>query len=153
MRQLTSCSTCSSRTLTGAWIEILFLIVKLEKLKRRTLTGAWIEITYLRAQQIITQSRTLTGAWIEMSLKTSAHSALCVAPSRVRGLKLNTSHGKLVFRCRRTLTGAWIEIFYKQIKRIILSGRTLTGAWIEMCFGQVDAEYAVVAPSRVRGLK
>ena len=75
-----------------------------------------------------------------------------VAPSRVRGLKrvheLATAVG-----ASRTLTGAWIEA---RLTCVVLSRspcRTLTGAWIEASTRRTRAPTALVAPSRVRGLK
>jgi len=77
-----------SRTLTGAWIEILQAKKVIAAKKRRTLTGAWIEIVYHRLYVPALVSRTLTGAWIEMNRLNEVKPQESVAPSRVRGLKL-----------------------------------------------------------------
>ena len=74
--------------------------------------------------------RTLTGAWIETGDISIMLYDESVAPSRVRGLKLQPNA-----RTRRK------------------SGRTLTGAWIETYLCYLIKLKNVVAPSRVRGLK
>ena len=54
---------------------------------------------------------------------------------------------------RRTLTGAWIETVTPGIPEAGIQSRTLTGAWIETICLTPGIPCALVAPSRVRGLK
>ena len=75
-------------------------------------------------------SRTLTGAWIETLYLVVNCSNNTVAPSRVRGLKLDL--------CPFGTT---------------VTSRTLTGAWIETLCAHYNGGEDPVAPSRVRGLK
>ena len=74
--------------------------------------------------------RTLTGAWIETGSSQAWDMATPVAPSRVRGLKLE-----------------------KLRPASSQGGRTLTGAWIETVVTFGSPMPTNVAPSRVRGLK
>ena len=60
--------------------------------KSRTLTGAWIETARRNPLTDSTTGRTLTGAWIETSEDRDLYHAQGVAPSRVRGLKLENGY-------------------------------------------------------------
>ena len=55
---------------------------------RRTLTGAWIEAGTSVLGEDRVYRRTLTGAWIEACVSVQQTQWCRVAPSRVRGLKL-----------------------------------------------------------------
>ena len=81
------------RTLTGAWIETGDAKTIMENEVCRTLTGAWIETSSPPTDNLTHISRTLTGAWIETALNAEFPDEVTVAPSRVRGLKLD----RLVF--------------------------------------------------------
>ena len=97
--------------------------------------------------------RSLTGAWIETFSMPMNFRAVCVAPSRGRGLK----HGGLLTsknrRCRRSLTGAWIETLRIVGRNKSSERRSLTGAWIETLYPRGEGIATLVAPSRGRGLK
>ena len=88
--------------------------------------------------------RTFTGAWIETSdgLRTML-SRVTVAPSRVRGLKLQSEYALLPIE----------ESHLHDPTCGSTCCRTFTGAWIETPPPARNRSSAVVAPSRVRGLK
>ena len=78
---------------------------------------------------------------------------LVVAPSRARGLKLDSTES-VEDAVSRALTGAWIETRVVDRVTAFAEGRALTGAWIETIRSVGDADAGrIVAPSRARGLK
>ncbi len=142
----------SCRTLTGAWIETHYSPTMLSRVSCRTLTGAWIETFSRKAACCSAKSRTLTGAWIETHVLDLGPRPGLVAPSRVRGLKLESS-SICAHVAGRTLTGAWIETAQGGRRLQTNLRRTLTGAWIETPWRSWPRRCPAVAPSRVRGLK
>ena len=142
---------CSSRSFAGAWIEIrssdlqaLQEIVAPSRERglkycvlkdvglccRRSFAGAWIEIIVAGRFKGCGKCRSFAGAWIEIFAILARSDGFPVAPSRERGLKLN-SNVRLNVRPRRSFAGAWIEIV-----RYLLTADSIS-----------------VAPSRERGLK
>ena len=74
--------------------------------------------------------RAFTGAWIETCLWTQRRNVSFVAPSRARGLKLETKSTN-PFHPGRAFTGAWIETQVEVKSDTPAICRAFTGAWIE----------------------
>ena len=119
---------------TGAWIEILLILLNCLIVVVAPHTGAWIEIASFLLNNFLKNRRSPHGSvnwnYKNLAAKDITQESL---PTRERELKFQYTWLSQMYLTVAPHTGAWIEIDRYRNRADILNVAPHTGAWIEIC--------------------